>query len=64
MGKSISEYSVRELMQYRQRAVDAIAGAEAKLAGPGAWIAMEANMETIRAAKADIAYIDKELEKR
>jgi len=64
MGKPISEYSVRELMHYRQLAVDAIAGAQAKLNGPGAWIAMEANMATIESAKADIEYIDKELEKR
>ena len=64
MGKPISEYSVKELMHYRQVAVDAIAGANAKLSGPGAWIAMEANMETIKHAKADIAYIDAELAKR
>ena len=64
MAKSISEYSVKDLMYYRQVAVNAIRGAQAKLNGPGAWIAMEANMETIEHAKADIAAIDAELEKR
>jgi len=64
MAQPIEKYSVKELMRYRQIAVNAIAGAKAKINSPGGWIAREANWKTIRLAENDIKIIDAELNLR
>jgi hypothetical protein len=58
------KYSVSELLFYRQRAVKAIASANAKINMQGGWIAREANWKVIKSAQNDINVIDEELKLR